>query len=89
MLKLGLIGTVIGFIIMLGSLSDITTFRCYIASRRSYYYGKWNGCCTLHNSISFVAGVMVAIQYFNLESGCEELIFSFNQISEVSIDNSL
>ena len=26
MLKLGLIGTVIGFIIMLGSLSDITTF---------------------------------------------------------------
>ena len=44
----------------------------------------------LYTTLSaLVAGVMVAVQYYNLESGCEELFSVLNQISEVSIDNSL
>ena len=90
MLKLGLIGTVIGFIIMLSSLSDITTFDVTLLQGVLTTMGIGMGKCTLYNAVSrFVTGVMVAIQYFNLESGCEELFSVLNQISEVSIDNSL
>ena len=44
----------------------------------------------LYTTLSaLVTGVLIAIQYYNLESGCEELFAVLNQISEVSIDSSL
>jgi len=89
MLKLGLIGTVIGFIIMLSSLSDITTFDVTLLQGVLTTMGSGMGVALYTTLSALVAGVMVAIQYFNLESGCEELFSVLNQISEVSIDNSL
>ena len=35
---------------------------------------------------ALVTGLFIAIQYFNLESGCEELFSVINQISEVSLE---
>ena len=81
MLKLGLIGTVIGFIIMLGSLSDITTFDVTLLQGVLTTMGSGMG-------VALVGGVLIA-QYYNLEGGCEELFSVLNQISEISIDNSL
>ena len=89
MLKLGLIGTVIGFIIMLGSLSDITTFDVTLLQGVLTTMGSGMGVALFTTLSALVAGVFVAIQYFNLESGCEELFSVLNQISEVSIDSSL
>ncbi len=89
MLKLGLIGTVIGFIIMLGSLSDITTFDVTLLQGVLTTMGSGMGVALYTTLSALVAGVFVAIQYFNLESGCEELFSVLNQISEVSIDSSL
>jgi hypothetical protein len=44
----------------------------------------------LYTTLSaLVTGVLIAIQYYNLESGCEELFSVLNQISEVSIDSSM
>jgi hypothetical protein len=44
----------------------------------------------LYTTLSaLVGGVLIAVQYYNLESGCEELFSVLNQISEISIDNSL
>ena len=89
MLKLGLIGTVIGFIIMLSSLTDITTFDVTLLQGVLTTMGSGMGVALYTTLSALVAGVMVAIQYYNLESGCEELFSVLNQISEVSIDNSL
>ena len=89
MLKLGLIGTVIGFIIMLSSLTDITTFDVTLLQGVLTTMGSGMGVALYTTISALVAGVMVAIQYYNLESGCEELFSVLNQISEVSIDNSL
>ena len=89
MLKLGLIGTVIGFIIMLGSLSDITTFDVTLLQGVLTTMGSGMGVALYTTLSALVAGVFIAIQYFNLEGGCEELFSVLNQISEVSIDNSL
>ena len=89
MLKLGLIGTVIGFIIMLGSLSDITTFDVTLLQGVLTTMGSGMGVALYTTLSALVAGVLVAIQYFNLENGCEELFSVLNQISEVSIDSSL
>ena len=44
----------------------------------------------LYTTLSaLVTGVLIALQYFNLENGCEELFSVLNQVSEVSLDNSL
>ena len=88
MLKLGLIGTVIGFIIMLGSLSDITTFDVSLLQGVLTTMGSGMGVALYTTLSALVAGVFIAIQYFNLESGCEELFSVLNQISEVSINSS-
>ena len=52
MLKLGLIGTVIGFIIMLSSLSDITTFDVTLLQGVLTTMGSGMGVALLHNPIS-------------------------------------
>lgn len=87
MLKLGLIGTVIGFIIMLGSLSNITTFDVTLLQGVLTTMGSGMGVALYTTLSALVTGVFIAIQYFNLESGCEELFSVINQISEVSLDN--
>ena len=89
MLKLGLIGTVIGFIIMFSSLSDITTFDVTLLQGVLTTMGSGMGVALYTTLSALVTGVLIAIQYYNLESGCEELFAVLNQISEVSIDNSL
>jgi len=89
MLKLGLIGTVIGFIIMLSSLSDITTFDVTLLQGVLTTMGSGMGVALYTTLSALVGGVLIAVQYYNLESGCEELFSLLNQISEVSIDNSL
>ncbi len=89
MLKLGLIGTVIGFIIMLSSLSDITTFDVTLLQGVLTTMGSGMGVALYTTLSALVTGVLIAAQYYNLESGCEELFSVLNQISEVSIDNSM
>ncbi len=89
MLKLGLIGTVIGFIIMLSSLSDITTFDVTLLQGVLTTMGSGMGVALYTTLSALVGGVLIAVQYYNLESGCEELFSVLNQISEISIDNSL
>ena len=89
MLKLGLIGTVIGFIIMLSSLADITTFDVTLLQGVLTTMGSGMGVALYTTLSALVTGVLIAIQYYNLESGCEELFSVLNQISEVSIDNSM
>ena len=88
MLKLGLIGTVIGFIIMLGSLSDITTFDVTLLQGVLTTMGSGMGVALYTTLSALVTGLFIAIQYFNLESGCEELFSVINQISEVSLEKS-
>ena len=88
MLKLGLIGTVIGFIIMLGSLSDITTFDVSLLQGVLTTMGSGMGVALYTTLSALVTGVLIAIQYFNLENGCEELYSVLNQVSEISFDKS-
>ena len=89
MISLGMIGTVIGFIIMLGSLSDITTFDVSLLQGVLTTMGSGMGVALYTTLSALVTGVLIALQYFNLENGCEELFSVLNQVSEVSLDNSL
>ncbi len=89
MLKLGLIGTVIGFIIMLSSLADITTFDVTLLQGVLTTMGSGMGVALYTTLSALVTGVLIAVQYYNLESGCEELFSVLNQISEVSIYKSI
>ena len=49
LLKLGLTGTVIGFILMLLPIGQIQDFDPQISPKASFNYEWRNGCCALHN----------------------------------------
>ena len=85
----GFINAGIGFIIMLSSLADITTFDVTLLQGVLTTMGSGMGVALYTTLSALVTGVLIAVQYYNLESGCEELFSVLNQISEVSIDNSM
>ena len=74
---------------MLSSFIRYYNIRRNFTTRRTYNNGKWNGIAIYTTLSALVGGVLIAVQYYNLESGCEELFSVLNQISEISIDNSL
>ena len=74
---------------MLGSLSDITTFDVSLLQGVLTTMGSGMGVALYTTLSALVTGVLIALQYINLENGCEELFSVLNQVSEVSLDNSL
>ena len=74
---------------MLSALSDITTFDVTLLQGVLTTMGGGMGVALYTTLSALVGGVLIAVQYYNLEGGCEELFSVLNQISEISIDNSL
>ena len=81
MLKLGLIGTVIGFIIMLGSLSDATTFDVTLLQGVLTTMGSGMGVALYTTLSTLVAGVLLLYNILILRVDVE-LLPVLNQISE-------
>ena len=73
---------------MLGSLSNITTFDVTLLQGVLTTMGSGMGVALYTTLSALVTGVFIAVQYFNLESGCQELFSVVNQISEVSLENN-
>ena len=73
---------------MLGSLSNITTFDVTLLQGVLTTMGSGMGVALYTTLSALVTGFFIAVQYFNLESGCQELFSVINQISEVSLENN-
>ena len=80
MIKLGLLGTVIGFIIMLSSLTQVDTLT--LDSVQSLLVTMGSGMATaLYTTLTgLVGGLLVAVQYRPLEQGGQALMKTLHRL---------
>lgn len=85
MLKLGLLGTVVGFILMLGSVTAIETAD--LDSVQGMLTGMSSGMrVALFTTLSgLVAGMLLAVQYHLVDRGADEVLASIAEISETHL----
>jgi len=85
MLKLGLLGTVVGFIFMLGSVTTIEAVD--LQSMQNMLTGMSSGMrVALFTTLcGLVGGVLLAMQYHLVERGADELLASIAEISETHL----
>ena len=89
MLKLGLLGTIVGFILMLAPISnidayDVTTLKTALSSMSG------GMAIALFTTLAgLVGGILLRTQYFLLDEANEELFSNIAQIAETSIIPSL
>ncbi len=85
LLKLGLLGTVVGFIIMLGSVADITSFDANIMQQVLGSMSAGMGVALFTTLAGLVGGMLLAVQYQLLENGSDNLMALITKIIEVNV----
>ncbi len=85
MLRLGLLGTVIGFIFMLGPLASIQTID--VSSMRSVLSTMSGGMAiALYTTlVGLIGGMLLRLQYFFVERSVEDLVSMTTEITEVFV----
>jgi biopolymer transport protein ExbB/TolQ len=85
MIKLGLLGTVIGFIFMLGSVTNLTTFDASIMQDVLTSMSSGMGVALYTTLTGLVCGMLLALQYHFLERGADDLVALMIKVVEVQI----
>lgn len=85
MLKLGLLGTVIGFIFMLAPLTNVQTID--VGQMREVLASMSGGMAVaLYTTLcGLVGGILLKLQYYFLAGGTEELVSMVTEITEVYV----
>lgn len=85
MIKLGLLGTVVGFIIMLGSITNIGTFDASVMQDVLQAMSGGMGVALYTTLTGLVCGMLLALQYQLLDRGSEDLIALMIKVIEVQV----
>ena len=85
MLRLGLLGTVIGFIFMLAPLTNVQTID--VGQMREVLASMSGGMAVaLYTTLcGLVGGILLKLQYYFLEGATEELMATVTEITEVFV----
>jgi hypothetical protein len=85
MLRLGLLGTVVGFILMLGPLAAIQNID--VSSMRQVLSAMSSGMAVaLYTTLcGLIGGILLKLQYYFLEGTTEELIAMATEVTEVYV----
>lgn len=89
MLKLGLLGTIIGFIFMLGSVTTIADFD--VSTMQQVLRHMSNGMGTaLYTTFAGLTGcVLASMQYHMLDKHCDEILMMIRHLSYTHINPEL
>lgn len=85
MIKLGLLGTVIGFIFMLSSVTNLTTFDASIMQDVLTSMSSGMGVALYTTLTGLVCGMLLALQYHFLERGADDLVALMIKVVEVQV----
>lgn len=85
MFKLGLLGTVIGFILMLGAVTDISDFD--VGTMQGMLRDMSGGMrVALFTTLSgLIGGILLGMQYHLVDRGADELLATITEVSEVYV----
>ena len=87
--KLGLLGTIVGFVLMLQPISAIDSFD-EISIKNALTSMSAGMSIALFTTLSgLVGGLLLKTQYYFLEDAAEKLFYTTSELSETFIDDSL
>ncbi len=85
MIKLGLLGTVVGFIIMLGSITNISTFDASVVQEVLTAMSGGMGVALYTTLTGLVCGMLLSLQYQLLDRGSDDLIALMVRVVDVQV----
>lgn len=89
MLKLGLLGTIIGFIFMLGSVSTIADFDVSTMQKILQHMSSGMGTALYTTLTGLVCSVLASLQYHMLDKHCDEILVMIRHLSQTYINPKL
>lgn len=85
MIKLGLLGTIVGFVLMLGSVVDVTDFDVNTMQSILKQMSSGMGTALYTTFAGLICSMLTAIQYQMLDRGAEEILDTIKHLSQVYI----
>lgn len=89
MLKLGLLGTIIGFIMMLGSVANVKDFDVSTMQKILQLMSSGMGTALYTTMAGLTTSMLAAAQYYMLDRSADGMLERMQHISEVHIKPSL
>lgn len=89
MLKLGLLGTIIGFIFMLGSVSEVSDFDVSTMQDILRQMGTGMGTALYTTLAGLVCSVLASMQYHMLDRHCDEIVMMLRRLAQTHIKPAL
>ena len=84
-LKIGLLGTVVGFIIMLSSVSNVSAIDASVMQDILTHMSGGMGVALYTTLTGLICGALLGLQYHFLDRGTESLVAMMVRISEVQV----
>ena len=85
MIKMGLLGTIIGFIYMLGSVAHITDFDVTTMQKILRHMSTGMGTALYTTLAGLVCSMLATVQYHMLDSSADELIDTTKHLTQVYV----
>ena len=85
MLKMGLLGTIIGFIFMLASVSNIADFDVSSMQKILRHMSTGMGTALYTTLVGLIGSVLAALQYHMLDRHADELIEMIRHLTQVHV----
>ncbi|MCS3902538.1 hypothetical protein J2T55_000542 [Methylohalomonas lacus] len=89
MLKLGLLGTIVGFIMMLGSVANISDFDVTTMQKILQLMSSGMGTALYTTMAGLSASMLAAAQYYMLDRSSDQMLEAMQHISEVRLKPAL
>jgi biopolymer transport protein ExbB/TolQ len=85
MVKLGLLGTIIGFVLMLGTVSNITDFDLSTVQKILSHMSAGMGTALYTTFAGLVCSILAGVQYHMLDRGADDVIEVAKHLSSVYV----
>lgn len=85
MIKLGLLGTIVGFVLMLGSVADVTDFDVSTMQKILKQMSFGMGTALYTTFAGLICSILTATQYYMLDQAAEEILETTKHLSQVYV----
>ena len=89
LLKLGLVGTIVGFILMLGSIANTASLDVNTMQKILRQMSSGMGTALFTTLAGLIGSILLGLQYLLLDKGADELLHRVIRVSEIEIKPNL
>jgi len=88
LLKLGLVGTIIGFILMLGSIANTASLDVNTMQKVLREMSGGMGTALFTTLAGLIGSILLGLQYLLLDKSADELILRIIRVAEIDIQSN-